>query len=160
MPTLAVTSISLPATWSGRRNGFDQSIHEGHDVAEIGDVDEGDGEFVAAQPRDEVVLAQRRLNAGADVAQNLVAAAMVGGFVDLLEIVDVETKHGDMVRSRCMRAIGLGQAIAESLAIGEAGQGVVLLEIAELAPRLSRRSRPRIQRSAAGTAMPAPRRAT
>ena len=76
--------------------GFDQPIHEGHDVAEIGDVDEGNGEFVAGQPRDEVVLAQGRLDAAADVAQHLVAAAMVGRFVDLLELVDVETKHGDM----------------------------------------------------------------
>ena len=29
--------------------GLDQPIHEGHDVAEIGDVDEGDGEFVAGR---------------------------------------------------------------------------------------------------------------
>ena len=75
MPTLVVTSISLPATCSGRRKRLDQAVHEGHDVAEIGDVDERDGELVAAQPGDEVALAQRRLNAGADVAQHLVAAA-------------------------------------------------------------------------------------
>ena len=49
--------------------GLDQAVHEGHDVAEIGDVDEGDGELVAAEPGDQIVLAQRRLNARADVAQ-------------------------------------------------------------------------------------------
>ena len=85
--------------------GLDQAVHEGHDVAKIGDVDEGDGEFVAAQPRDEVALAQRRPNAGADVPQHLIAAAVIDGFVDLLELVDVEAEHRDMVPSRCMRAM-------------------------------------------------------
>ena len=112
--------------------GLDQPIHEGHDVAEIGDVDEGNGEFVAGQPRDEVVLAQGRLDAAADVAQHLIAAAMVGRFVDLLELVDVETEHGDMRAVALHAADRVGEAIDESLAIGEAGEGVVLLEVADL----------------------------
>ena len=32
----------------------------------------------------------------ADLAQHRVAAAMIGGVVDLLELVDVEAEHGDM----------------------------------------------------------------
>ena len=76
--------------------GLDQPVHERHHVAEIGDIDEGDGELVAGEAGDEIVLAQRRLDAAADVAQHLIAAAMVGDFVDLLELVDVETEHGDM----------------------------------------------------------------
>jgi hypothetical protein len=54
---------------------LDQAIHEVHDLAEIGDIDEPDGELVAARPRNEVAFAQYRLNAGADVAQDLVPAS-------------------------------------------------------------------------------------
>ena len=57
---------------------------------------------------------------------------MVGRFVDLLELVDVETKHGDMRAVALHAADRGGEAIDESLAIGEAGEGVVLLEVAEL----------------------------
>ncbi len=112
--------------------GFDQAVHEGHDVAEIGDVDEGDGELVAAEPGDQVALAERRLNAGADVAQHLVAAGVIGGVVDLLELVDVEAEDGDMAAIAMHAIDGRGQALAERLAIGKAGEGVVLLEIADL----------------------------
>ena len=93
--------------------GLDQPIHEGHHVAEIGDVDEGNGEFVAREPSDEVVLAQCRLDAAADVAQNLIAAAMVGRFVDLLELVDVETEHGDMRAVAVHTADRLGETVDE-----------------------------------------------
>ena len=75
---------------------------------------------------------KRRLDAAADVAQHLIAAAMVGRFVDLLELVDVETKHGDMRAVALHAADRGGEAIDESLAVGEAGEGVVLLEVAEL----------------------------
>ncbi len=73
-----------------------------------------------------------RLNAGADVAQHLVAAAMIGGVVDFLELVDVEAEHGDMAAVALHARHGVGEAVVERLAIGEAGQGVVLLEIANL----------------------------
>ncbi len=84
------------------------------------------------EPRDEVVLAQCRLDAAADVAQNLIAAAMVGRFVDLLELVDVEAEHGDMRAVAVHAADRLGETVDEDLAIGEAGEGVVLLEVADL----------------------------
>ena len=54
--------------------GLDQAVNEDHHVAEIGDIDQRDGELVGAQPSDQVALAQRRLNAGANVAQHLVPA--------------------------------------------------------------------------------------
>ena len=84
------------------------------------------------QPSDQVVLAQCRLDAAADVAQNLIAAAMVGRFVDLLELVDVETEHGDMRAVAVHTADRLGETVDEDLAIGEAGEGVVLLEVTDL----------------------------
>src|SRR4029453_1207278 len=57
---------------------------------------------------------------------------MVHGVVDLLEIVDVEAKDGDAGAVPMHARHGLGQAVAEGLASGEAGQRVVLFEIAEL----------------------------
>jgi hypothetical protein len=111
---------------------FDQSIHEIHDFGKIGDIDESDGELVAARPRYDVALAQHRLNTGGNVAQHLIAATMVDGVVDFLEIVDLEAKDGDAGAIAMNARHGLGQAVAEGLAIGEAGQRIVLLEIAEL----------------------------
>ena len=72
------------------------------------------------------------MNAGADVAQHLIAAGVIGCVVDLLELVDVEAEHGDMASVAVHAVDGLGQALAERLAVGKAGEGVMLLEIADL----------------------------
>ena len=85
----------------GRTERVDQAVHEGHDVAEIGDVDQRDSKLVAAEPRDQVAVPQARLDAGADLAQHRVASAVLGGIVDFLELVDVEEDHRDMA---CLRA--------------------------------------------------------
>ena len=112
--------------------GVDQPVHERHDVAEIGDVDERDGEFVAAQPGEEVAVAQGELDARADLAQHLVAAGMVCRVVDLLELVDVETEHRDLRPVAGHALHGVVQALDECAAIGEPGERIVALEIAHL----------------------------
>ncbi len=132
MPTLVVHQHLLVGDLERTPQRLDQAVHEGHDVAEIGDVDERDGELVAAEPREEVALAQRRLDAGGDLAQHRIAAAMVDGVVDLLELVDVEAEHGDMAAVALHARHRVGEAVVEGLAIGEAGEGVVLFEIAHL----------------------------
>jgi hypothetical protein len=112
--------------------GIHQPVHECHDIAEIGDIHEGDGELVGTEARDQIVFAQSAFDAGADVAENLVAARMICGFVDLLELIDIEAEHGDM-RALPMHALhGLGEGLAEGLAIGEAGEIIVPLEIVQL----------------------------
>ena len=64
MPTLVVHQDVLVADLERPPQSLDQAVHEGHDVAEIGDVDERNGEFVAAQSRKQVALAQAGLECG------------------------------------------------------------------------------------------------
>ena len=45
---------------------------------------------------------------------------MIGGVVDLLEIVDVEAKNGDVGAVPMHASDGVGEPVAEALAIGEA----------------------------------------
>ena len=49
---------------------LDQPVHEGHDVAEIGDVDQRDGELVAAKPGDEIALAQASPGCGLPISRS------------------------------------------------------------------------------------------
>jgi hypothetical protein len=127
MPTLVVTIISLPATWAGA--GPRQPVHGRHDVGWR--VDKNDGEFVAGEPGDEVFW-PASIGCVPDIAQHLMPPEWCGGLVDLLELVDVETEYGDL-RPVAMHAHDrLGQATDEGLAVGKPGEGVMLLEIADL----------------------------
>ena len=51
------------------------------------------GEFVAAEPRDEIVAAQRVRQPQRDVADQLVADRMAERIVDVLEMVEVDVEH-------------------------------------------------------------------
>ncbi len=111
-----------------------QAVGVGHDVAEIVDADEGNGELIARAPGDEVAAAKRALDAPAHGAKHGVAGGEVRRVVDLLELVDVETEHREMCAVALHVRHGVGQDPAERLAVGKAGQRVVVLEIAH--PRL------------------------
>ncbi len=121
----------------GTAQGLDQSVHVGHDITEIGDVDQRDGELIGAAACHEIALAQRALNADADLAQHRIAAGMVRRVVDLLELVDVETEHGDMGAVPMHGDQRVGQTLAERVAVGETGEGVVIFQIVHLRLRLA-----------------------
>ncbi len=52
-----------------------------------------DGEFVAAEPRDQIVAAQRAAQPLRDVADQLVADRMAERVVDVLEVIEVDVEH-------------------------------------------------------------------
>ncbi len=90
-------------------------------------------ELVPAQPRDQVVLAHRRLQPVADPDQHLVADGMAVDVVDALEAVEVQ-------QQQCVRAPGPGrraqrglQGVFELTAVGEAGEGILERQAAGLA---------------------------
>ena len=58
---------------NGKTQRLGQAVHEGHYLAEIVDIDDGHGKFVAGAPRHEVTGAQRRPDAVADLAQHGIA---------------------------------------------------------------------------------------
>ena len=127
----------LASHMEGLAQGSDQPVHEGHDVAEIGDVHEGDGKLVGAEPGDDVALPQRAPDAGRHLAQHLIAAAVLASVVDLLELVDVEADDGDMRVVALHPPDGLTKRLGERAAVGEARQGIVTLQIAYLLFRLA-----------------------
>jgi len=84
-----------------------------------------DRELVAAKPSDGVLLAEQLAQAGADLAQDLVAVVMAEGVVDLLEAIEVEQHHGQPVPGARGAVDGLLGARPEEHAVGQPGQRVV-----------------------------------
>ena len=70
-------------------------------------VREQKGEFVTADPRDQVRFAQSLRDRGGDLFERVVAGQMAVGVVDLLEIVDVEDHQRCLLR----RSGGRGQHV-------------------------------------------------
>src|SRR4051794_23459316 len=54
-----------------------------------------DGEFIAAEPRDSVLLAQQRTQPESDLLQNMIADRMAECVVDVLEPIKVHDKNGE-----------------------------------------------------------------
>ena len=57
---------------------------------------------------------------------------MPGRIVDHLEIVEVDDHHGEAVFAALRREHGLSQAVVEQAPVGQAGQRVVVGEVAHL----------------------------
>ena len=59
-----------------------------------------DHEFIAAEPRHEILRPQHRTQPIGDRAQQLVAAGMAQGIIDLLELIEVD-------KQQCRRLLGI-----------------------------------------------------
>ena len=88
------------------------------------------GKFVAAQPRQTVVLAQMLLQAFAQQAQQLVAGLVAEGVVEVLEVVQIHQQHGHPGAGRG-GAQGVLQAGDKAVAVVQAGQRVAIGEEAD-----------------------------
>ncbi len=89
-------------------------------------------ELVAAEARERVALADRRAQPLGDRAQEAVAAGVAEAVVDLLEVVEIEHHHGDPAALAARLAHRLAQAVEQQRAVGQAGQRVVMGEMADL----------------------------
>jgi hypothetical protein len=87
-------------------------------------VQQHDHEFVAREPRTQIVLPHGRLQHAADGPQRAVSGFMPVGVVDLLEPIQIEHDHADgSIRAGGVREPGLELAI-ERPAVGQAGQWI------------------------------------
>ena len=90
-----------------------------------------DGEFVAAEPGDDVVGAQRAREPLGDAADQLVADRMAERVVDILEVIEVDIED----RGRRASASHFGdrhlEPFAEEDAVGQPAQRVVQREMAQ-----------------------------
>ena len=82
-------------------------------------------ELVAAEPRDRVVLADRAADALRDGAQQLVADRMAERIVHALEVVEVETEHGERLAQGRHAGQAFGHALVEQHAVRQIRQRVV-----------------------------------
>jgi hypothetical protein len=99
-----------------------------------GRADRGDDdELVAAGPPDEGAAAGHGADPAADGAQHLVADRVAEAVVDRLEVVEVDEQHRD--ERGLARALGEQrvQALAQGGAVAQAGQRVLVGQVAQLA---------------------------
>ena len=91
-----------------------------------------DGEFVAAEPGQKVIVLQLARDQMRDFPEQFIAGGVAERVVDLLEAVEIEQQQ----RRGRFRAAPAGQHIvdfaAEQGAVGEAGEGVIVSELFQL----------------------------
>ena len=95
-----------------------------------------DRELVAPEPGERVVLAQQRAQAGADLAQHLIARMVAEGVVELLEPVEVDEQQRQLLARLRARGHGRAEPVHEVTAVAEPGQLVGLRLVTALAQPL------------------------
>ena len=95
-------------------------------MARLGQPGLDDRKLVAAEPRDRVGLADHGLEARRGLLEQRVAGGVAAHVVDLLEAIEVEAQHRDLVAVAPRPRQRLLEAVAEQHAVGQAGQRVVV----------------------------------
>ena len=89
-------------------------------------------EFVAAEPRHEILRPQHFAQAVGDRAQQLVAAGMAERVVDLLELVEVDEQQRRQLLGAMLDRQQAADLVAEIDPVGKRGQFVVARQMADL----------------------------
>ena len=87
--------MSCSSTWNGCDDRVLQLLRDAAEHCRIVEVLDDHHELVAAEPREQVGLAQRVRQRRGDALQQLVADAMAERVVDVLEAVEVDEQHAD-----------------------------------------------------------------
>ena len=90
-----------------------------------------DRKLVAAEARHDVGLADGIADAACDLPQQLIADGVAERIVDVLEIIEIEIKHGKRRRAAAARCKCRGQPPHKATAVGERSQRVHLRKIGE-----------------------------
>ena len=96
-PMLTRTWRRWPATSKGCGERGAQAAGGDRRQRLVVDADAEHGELVAAEPRDQILLAHGAAQALGDLDQQPVAGLVAEAVVDDLEVVEVEEEHGDAV---------------------------------------------------------------
>ena len=109
----------------GRAERVDDALGERHHLGGVV-ADRGDHrELVAAEPRHQVVAAQRVRQALGDEADQLVADRMAEGVVDVLEMVEVDVENRRRRAAVAHLLDHRAQALAEEDAVGQPAERIV-----------------------------------
>ena len=109
--------------------GAEPLRHRGHG-ARVLDVLEQHRELVAAETGDRVLGPEADGQPLAEADEELIARAVTEAVVDHLEAIEVEEEHGEQLAPALGARQGVGEAIYEQCAVGEAGE-----RVAERLPR-------------------------
>ena len=107
------------------------SRHEFHDLGTAAGVGLDHGEFVAAEPGDEIGRPEAILDAGSDGLQQFVADMVAERIVDALEFVDVDVEQRELFAVGCLFKLAF-DLFAEQHPVGQVGQRVVMREMGDL----------------------------
>ena len=91
-----------------------------------------DGEFVAAEPRHQVVAAHNAAQTLRHVEDELVADVMAERIVDVLEVVEIDVEHRGGEPAAAHIIDRLLEALAEKYAVGQAADRIVQGQMAQL----------------------------
>ena len=111
----------------------DRLENPGDEVGDFGCVlDRGlnDGEFVAAEPRDEIIAADAPAQAHRHRFQQFVADQMAKRIVDALEFVDVDIEHRQLLARAIARQL-LFEPLVEQRAVRQVGQRIVMRQMGD-----------------------------
>ena len=84
------------------------------------------GEFVAAEPRQDVGLPQRAFEARGGFAQQRVTGRVAKRIVDVFEPIEVEQEHRELLAPPALACARVLDFFNRGGAVGEAGEGVVV----------------------------------
>src|SRR5204862_7372472 len=89
------------------------------------------GEFIAAEARSQVALADAGLAAPRHRLQKFVADMVPERVVDALELVDVDIEQGELLVAAVLLLLTLA-LLADQHAVRQVGQGIVMREVRDL----------------------------
>src|SRR5829696_2767170 len=130
MPMLA-RMVTCPPTGGTGAPGAQDPLGEHAGGGQVGVLGQ-DGELVAAEAADGVVLAQAAAQPSRDLAQQPVAGAVAEAVVDHLEVVEVDEEHGQAAAVPAGPGQGVPDPVVEQGPVGQVGQAVVEVLVLEL----------------------------
>ncbi len=114
------------------RCGFEDFVRHSAHCIDAGGILHQDDEFVPAQPRQHIAVAQAGAQPGGDLLQQLVAGFVADNVVDVLEAVEVD-QHQRGIHSLALAGRDrMLEGALEVRAIGNAGQLVVISQVLDV----------------------------
>ena len=113
------------------RDGVEQLLRDPAQHRRLLEVLDDHHEFVAAEAREQVGLAQRRRQRLGHALQQLVADPVAERVVDVLEAVEVDEQHADAAAAALRLRDRLRQPLVQQQAVRQAGQRVARRHVLE-----------------------------
>ena len=131
MPTAGADRDLVVADAERLGEALDQPRRERGQALPVGRIGPDDGEFVSAQPRDNVGLAHAMAQPPGHRLEQFVAGRMTERIVDGLELIEVDRDQRDLVAAAIDADQRIVEHVAELQAVGQLGQPVMPGEIGD-----------------------------